>query len=43
MEPHSEIKIAKKYIRVGEMTFGGRVFVNVVSLRYIGIIYINVG
>ena len=40
MEPQSEIKIAKN---IGEMTFGGRVFVNVVSLRYIGMIYINVG
>ena len=39
MEPQSEIEIAKKYI--GEIW--GRVFVNVVSLRYIGMIYINVG
>ena len=34
-------KNSKKYI--GEMTFGGGFFVNVVSLRYIGMIYINVG
>ena len=34
-------KNSKKYI--GEMTFGRRVFVNVVSIKYIGMIYINVG
>ena len=28
-------------INIGEMTFGGRFFVNVVSLRYIGMIYIS--
>ena len=33
-------QIAKK---IGEMTFGGRVFVNVVSLKYIGMKYLNVG
>ena len=38
--PQSEIKIAKKIYY--EVTFG-RVFVNVVSLKYIGMIYINVG
>ena len=40
VDPQSEIKIAKN---IGEMTFGGRVFVNVVSLKYIGMIYINEG
>ena len=40
MEPQSEIKIVKN---IGEIRFGGRVFVNVVSLRYIGMIDINVG
>ena len=35
----SEIKIAKK---IGGMT-SGKVFVNVVSLKYIGMMYINVG
>ena len=40
MEPQSEIKIAKN---IGEMTFGGGFFVNVVSLRHIGMMYINVG
>ena len=42
MESQSEIKIATN---IGEMTVGGgggRVFVNVVSLKYIGMIYINV-
>ena len=43
MEPQSEIKIAKNIGEITEMTFGGRVFVNVVSLRYIDMIYINVG
>ena len=32
-------KNSKKYI--GEMTFGGGFFVNVVSLRYIGMIIIH--
>ena len=27
---------------IGEMTFWGRVFVNVVSLKHIGMIYLNV-
>ena len=35
MEPQSGNKL-------GEMTFGGGVFVNVVSLKYIGMIYLNV-
>ena len=38
MEPQSGIKTAKN---IGEMTFGGGFFVNVVSLKYIGMI--NVG
>ena len=42
VEPQSE-KYSKH--NIGEMTFWGRVFVNVVSLNYIGMIglYINVG
>ena len=38
VEPQSEIKIAKKY-RWNDIW--GRVFVNVVSRKYIGLIYIN--
>ena len=38
MEPQSEIKIAQN---IGEMTFGGRVFVNVVSHKYIGMINVD--
>ena len=41
VEPQSEIKIAKKYYRWIDIC--ARVFVNVVSIRYIGMIYINVG
>ena len=38
VEPQSEIKIATN---IGEITFGGRVFVNVVSHKYIGLIDIG--
>ena len=41
MEPKSEIKIVKL---IREMTLLGRVFVNnYVSVKYVGMIYINVG
>ena len=40
MEPKREIKMAK---HICEMTFRGRVFIHVVSLKYIGMRYINVG
>ena len=38
MEPQSKIKIANK----SRFIFGGGFFVNVVSLRYIGMLYIDV-
>ena len=40
VEPHNEIKMAQNY-RWNDIW--GRVFVNVVSVKYIGMIYINVG
>ena len=36
-------ELNKNSKNIGEMTFAGGVFVNVISLRYIGMIYINVG
>ena len=40
MERQGVIQIAQN--NIGEMTFGGSVFVNGVSLKYIGMIYTNV-
>ena len=40
MEPQSVIQIAKK---VGENDIWGVFLVNVVSLKYIGMVFINVG
>ena len=40
MEPQSGKNITTN---IDEMTFGGVFLVNVVSLKYIGMIYINVG